>query len=278
MIDVVGISDAVQHLSHVHASQLWQNDPTDHYTHRDDLRREFSHAIQGIKEILDRRGAVVIDLRDSIRPDIALEELARSLGTPIRIFAAHPFWRPLGVDLSRPTDRSEGTGDQALHMDFVNATRPPRYLILYCDRPDPSGGGPTRIADLRRAVLDLSDEHKHALRRRIYHDGVVDRLLEVGKDENPFAVLDDNADWPFRYTGNLIRSASDARSRDALAALGLALAGSSQSIHLRHGQALVVDNRRMAHARGALGPRQELIQRSNRRLLYQAFIKVNEEL
>jgi hypothetical protein len=192
------------------------------------------------------------------------------LGEPIQVFARYPRWRPIGVDLNRSPNRSEGIGESPLHMDFVNSEYPPDFVLLYCEQSDPAGGGETVLAPVS-AVRELADDLKEKLRGNYYSDGQLVGLKNVGVDINPFAVLADGEQWDFRYTGQLLNAAMAEDVRVAVRALDAALRSRALSVHLAGGEAVVIDQHRIVHGRLALGFDQREIPPEERRLVWQRF-------
>lgn len=203
----------------------------------------------------------------------AVTSLVRLLASPIAIFRRRPFWREIAVLLDRPPRKSEGIGDNPLHMDFVNAECPPEFVFLFCLRPDPCGGGASLLADYSDVVSALPDWVTRCLAELAYADGRVVDLDHVGRDINPFAVHSATAEWPFRYTGNLLDAELSAPRREAIALLSQALRARQRTVALRHGDLLVADQRRVLHGREALGPNQHLLAPAERRHLRQAFAR-----
>lgn len=193
-----------------------------------------------------------------------------SAGTPIQVFDRHPAWRPIGVDLARDPHRSEGAGVSPLHTDFVNAERPPEFVLLYCAQPDPAGGGHTHVADVP-AFASLPRRVSRLLSRRAYAHGRVESLLNVGQDVNPFAVYGTDG-WIFRYTGQLLHSCTG-EELEAVRHLNDLLIDSTVCLELRAGDAILLDQRRVVHGRSALGMGQEQVPPSRRRLLWQRFAR-----
>jgi hypothetical protein len=231
--------------------------------------------LESVRAALDEHGTCVATLIDADRADLdeghaAADAFAAGLATVIHVFANGPLWRHLGVDTSRPQDRSGGTGDQPPHMDFVNAALPPDYVFLYCARPDPLGGGASLVAPTR-VVDDLPDHQRDQLRRAIFADGKVVDLLNIGTDLNPFAVLEEGARFPLRYTGKLLRSTDDAAALAALRTLADRVAEATVRVPVGPGEMLVLDQRRVLHGRAALGGDQRDVEPERRRLLLHGF-------
>lgn len=200
----------------------------------------------------------------------AMEYLLQEISTPIRIFDRFPTWRPIGVDLTREPSRSEGTGVSPLHMDFVNAENPPDIVLLYCERSDPNGGGETILAPTS-AAKSLKVSIADRLRKRIYHDGRVVGLHNIGEDINPFAVIADDEYWAFRFTEQLLLANLDSLDLDAITALHEALRAQMITIPVLRGEGILIDQHKILHGRLALGSNQELVPEDHRRLIWQRF-------
>ncbi|MBM9621883.1 TauD/TfdA family dioxygenase [Streptomyces zhihengii] len=223
---------------------------------------------------LQARGYALLDV-GGVAPESpqaleVLDAFLSALADPIQVFARYSTWRPIGVDLSREPHRSEGTGHSPLHTDFVNAEDPPEYVLLYCARADPAGGGDSLVARAPHRD-DLPPGVAEVLSRKVYSHGQVTDLLNVGRDVNPFAVLDPQG-GAFRYTGQLLGSCAG-EEYEAIRFLDGLLRDSTVRLTLREGQAILLDQRRVVHGRGTLGTGQESIPQPLRRLLWQRFAR-----
>jgi hypothetical protein len=106
-----------------------------------------AQSVEQLRQVLKLFGFGIVDLGTPV--NISISELAdlatrllAGIGQPLRIFATEPtLWREVGVDTSRPPNRSRGVGHLPLHIDFVNTEYPPELMALLCIRPDPNGGG-----------------------------------------------------------------------------------------------------------------------------------------
>jgi Taurine catabolism dioxygenase TauD, TfdA family len=232
-----------------------------------------------LRASLRDQGVAIASVVPMIEPtsdeaQIFLDGVFRQLGEPIQVFAPYPEWRPIGVRPDLEPTRSQGVGESPLHMDFVNAAEPPDIVVLYCARADPGGGGASLLAPAD-AVNALPDKTKKRLRRRAYRDGRVENLHNIGGNINPFAVYSPGATWHFRYTGQLLHSTRDTDLLDAVRELDRELRARLTKFVLEAGDVLIIDQHRMVHGRGPLGPAQENLGESRRRLLWQRFIRVN---
>ncbi len=234
-----------------------------------------------ITQALKERGSLVVNLEkvpDDQAPTVA-SVVQSIIGRPIRVFDRHPHWRPIGVDLSRPPDRSEGVGRNGLHHDFVNASRPPRAVILYVERADPLGGGQSILSDTTDIELSLSPDSVATLRERRFRDGKVEALSNIGRDVNPFAVLTGEKRFPIRFTEGLLETAVG----DELAALSELLEIILQRtvvIELGAKHLLAIEQPRTLHGRLPLGPDQATVTVDQRRILRHGFcadVSINRE-
>ena len=198
--------------------------------------------------------------------------LLASLGYPLTVFSRHPHWRRLGVDTSRPPEKSGGAGRSPFHMDFVNAENPPDLVCLLCLRPDPCGGGESLLADLAGVENLVSHAAVQSLRCRQFRDGRVVDLAGIGGDINPFPILDFTSRWKYRFTGNLLNSAPNAQASAAILELTSILNERAVSFILAHGDLLIIDQHRMAHGRGAIAGIPSAIADEKRRLLLHSFV------
>ena len=100
-------------------------------------------------------------------------------------------------------------------------------------------------------------------------------MHNLGPDVNPFAVLPAEGKWRFRYTGHLLRTTHGADTREALVRLECALRSQAVSFVLEPGEAVVIDQHKIVHGRGALGKCQEDLNSSQSRLMWQRFVRLN---
>jgi hypothetical protein len=233
-------------------------------------------ALHATRAALTTKGACVVDfsaLPRSSATDRTVETVwLCKLGEVFRVFINHPLWKPISVRFDVAPERAEGIGDNPLHIDFVNAEAPPQVVGLYCVRPDPMGGGASIVSNLCTAAASLSSESRNALSRRVFRDGRVENLMNVGADANPFRVLDDDF---VRFTAKMIPSLpSGTAVRTAIEELSGLLTRQAHLIHLQAWQLLLVNQRIMAHGRTCLGPNQEGVPAGERRLVEQIFVRL----
>ncbi|MFJ4676957.1 TauD/TfdA family dioxygenase [Kitasatospora sp. NPDC088783] len=156
--------------------------------------------------------------------------------------------RDLGTSVAeRSTFAGLGKGALAPHTDCTQAQDPPRLLLLACQR-EGTAGGSNVLVDGRQVlgdILRLDPEALAALSapRAAYFGGADGRFSPV------FAPLADGR-WHLRFREDaLARFSPDVMPH--LPALREAVRRSAATARLRPGQALLVDNHRVLHGRGA---------------------------
>lgn len=218
-----------------------------------------------------------VDLDDDLElvKERILEIMVR-IATPIVVFERHGQWREIGVKPDRELHRSEGVGASPLHMDFVNSYNPPDLLCLYCVRNDAGGGGVTTLAPT--ACVDaLSSGVAQHLARRVFSDGKMVDLANIGHDVNPFRVLNVDEHWRVRYTDNLLGLKNiDKEAKGALERLSAELNSEVREIPLTPGDVIFVDQRRYVHGKTPLSARQRELPSASQRLLLQAFGRAHD--
>ena len=169
----------------------------------------------------------------------------------------------------RPIDRSGGTGDQPPHMDFVNASLPPDYVFLYCARPDPLGGGASLVAPTR-VVEDLGEDTATSsaarLRRRSGR-----RPAEHRRGRQPVPRARRRRAFPAAVHRQAAAGRPRTEALAAVQALADRVAEATVRVHVRPGEMLVLDQRRVLHGRGSLGGDQRDVAPERRRLLLHGF-------
>lgn len=244
----------------------------------EEARAELEDLEAAMSQGLRSCGYVIVSLGSAMSQDpqwaaTAATILVSLMGEPIGVFRnIDGYWRALTVDLSRPPDRSCGAGYQPVHHDFVNASRPPDIVSMYCRRADPLGGGQSLVT-----VLDGLDEHlapatKALLAQPRFRDGAVTDLDNVGHDINPFAVLDDpRGNFHFRFTGKLLASCQFEDERAAVENIMKYLDDHTTVHALQPGDLLLLDQRRAVHGRLPMAGAQDELAPDQRRLLMLSF-------
>ena len=226
------------------------------------------------------RGYLVLDcqdLLDGVGQAEALTSLTALLtlvGTPLRVFDDWDLWKPIGTSTEVPPERATGVGYNPLHIDVVNSTMPPAYACLLCVREDPKGGGNSLVANLQDAVATLDPQQVHHLTAPVYRDGSFYRLSGVGKELNPFPVLQWQSDglWMVRFSAKMLPEMAPGPHQEAVRALERLLVAGQEEFLLGRNQLLIVNQRLACHGRMPLGEGQSELPPSQRRLLQQVFV------
>ncbi|MDT3398171.1 TauD/TfdA family dioxygenase [Streptomyces sp. B1866] len=200
---------------------------------------------------------------------------AAEVAVPFSPFPRWPLWKDIGVKVDKDPGKSSGIGYNAFHMDLVNATMPPDFTTLLCVRPDPLGGGPTILSDAHAAVARLPEDCRSLLAESAYHYGTFFDLFGVGEECKPFPILDgsDPGKGFVRFTAKMLeRSELSPAYAEAARELAGELVRGQVSFMLRHGDYLIVNQRRFLHGRDALHSGQESVPVADRRLLLQLFL------
>lgn len=226
-------------------------------------------------------GYAVVRL-DNVAQALGNEDQYLRLTTAILAEVAVPFqpiqrfslWKPIGTNLNGNPGMTSGTGYQGLHIDLVNATRPPDYTALLCIRPDPLGAGASILSDARAAASRLTPSSRVLLAEAAYSYGKFFELSDVGEEYSPFPILDgEPAERGFvRFTAKMVtaRTMGEAHARAAQEFLDELIAG-QVSFTLQRGDFLIVNQHRRVHGREPLGPGQHDVAPEDRRLLLQLF-------
>ncbi|MER5358559.1 TauD/TfdA family dioxygenase [Streptomyces sp. NPDC002785] len=184
------------------------------------------------------------------------------VGCPFFSIRQGDGWLWIGEETSAAKDAASfgGTGAQALHIDAPNVECVPEYTSLLVLRADPAGGGASLLGDLRAAMARLDEADREALREPVFFEGQAEDLRGVGARRMPFPVLEDEEGQPVwvRWAGKMLRDPRNAGRTAVLERFAAALAETTVAVTLGRGQLLVVDQRRIAHGRTALGYQQGL--------------------
>lgn len=234
-----------------------------------------------ISKALKMEGHVVVDFAalsnevDLLRERTEITAVLAFLGTPMRIFDAWPLWKPIETKPEIDPWRAGGTGLIPLHMDFVNCEFPPEYSCLFCLVEDPGGGGDNTVSNVHIAYDSINAKDKAILEEYPFSEGAVVNLSNVGRDINPFRVVNENSPWKIRFTAKAIFRLEASPFKDALQSLEKALVSNSTMLALQRFQIWIVDQRMVVHGRMPLVGDQVLLPQSQRRLLHQFFIRSN---
>src|SRR5688572_2381576 len=112
---------------------------------------------------IEKWGYIQIDNVSLENPNKSLEEFISSFAKPIAYLDL-----PMVMDL-RPQPGFQpasyaGTGEFDLHTDLTWYEKPPRYIGMFCVRPEGNGGGIPLLADGWKALGLLSEEDVHYLK------------------------------------------------------------------------------------------------------------------
>jgi alpha-ketoglutarate-dependent taurine dioxygenase len=221
--------------------------------------------LDALRRRLDRSGPAVPGWAVLALPArLGDEELQRAaagvlaaVGTPFfSISEAGRLW--IGAESSTAKDAASfgGTGAQALHIDAPNVEAVPECTCLLVLRPDPAGGGASVLGDLHAALAAMGEADRAVLRLPVFCEGRAEGLHGVGAPRMPFPVLEDDAQgrprW-VRWAGKMTADERNAAHRAVLDRFAAALADTAVAVTLGRGQLLILDQRRIAHGRTALG-------------------------
>ncbi len=210
----------------------------------------------------DRDGWAVLmtPVRATSPQDAALaERLAELIGTPTPTTPTSPViaWPITPAATTARMTFSQTTDEAEFHTDTQYYDQPERYFALFCVHADVPGNGTNRLVDTRPLLAAL-DPGTLAVLRRPYPFRVPSIFTADGSDaavEVTWQPIFDGA--TVRWRQDTLRDALalpgvriDARQRAAVEIFADALAHAPViEHHLQPGEALLVDNHRMVHAR-----------------------------
>ena len=147
--------------------------------------------------------------------------------------------------------------DESLHFHRFN----PDFIILYCHRPDVHGEAVTHFVDARKLVDVLDTRDIDLLRSPLFRMAAPSNFtMLMNKGEKIWSqampVLTGRSDCPeITIAANGVEALDDAAA-GALSRLYEACRDPlhRQDVALRHGQALLINNRKGVHARSAFNP------------------------
>jgi hypothetical protein len=207
--------------------------------------------------------------------------LLSTLGSQVSVYPAQGVWTNLGVRQSASAMRTHGTGENPLHIDLVCSAQPPRYIALYCMRPDPKGGGASATSDLWAAADKLSEEDHAALSSPCFKYWADKNVFGVGQPLDRFAVIPPTRSAPVRFTAKMLPHLRQGKLLDHPEPLQLVTAFEHlvqraeelrTEFRLAARQMLVFDQWRYAHGRMPLGAGQAAVAAGARRLLKQSYV------
>lgn len=252
--------------------------------------RDALHSLPTIESLIRRlradlrtapsaRGYLVLDglfcSQLSIDEDLVLPTaLCALVGHPFRVFTRWDLWLPVAVDLNTAPQRFGGVGYNPFHIDVVNSERRPAHFSFFCVRRDPAGGGQTILSNLHRALDALTCKEREYLSRPIFREGQFYALSGVGRERNPFPIIEDLPDGVprIRFTAKMLPELTADIDARPLQKLNRILTEQQELFELMPGQLLIVNQRVLAHGRLALGPNQQCVPENARRLLWQLYI------
>jgi hypothetical protein len=208
-----------------------------------------------------------------------LTSLVTMIGVPLRAFDRWDLWKPIGTNLDIDPIRATGIGFNPLHIDIVNATHPPDYSALLCVRRDPMGLGYNLVSNLREARWSLTQRDERLLRDAVFSDGSFYDLTGVGREYDPFPIIDDLPPRSgfIRFTAKMLadRDPQDPHTR-AARAYEKELHARCHRFLLDPGDLVVFNQHLACHGREALGPNQHQLPAPRRRLMMQLFLREPE--
>src|SRR5580658_24313 len=242
-----------------------------------------------LREKADGRLVVTFDDSSSHQRNLDLAvSLMSALGPVLSICPVDGCWSDLGVRPEANPMRTHGIGENPLHIDLVDREYPPRYIAFYCVRNDPKAGGATALSDLRAAVRQLDGEDRAVLSEAAFHYWTDEGVCGVGDPLPSFPIIPAEAE-PGSEAGAVVRFTSkmlphlrqgelvDPRVSAVAAAeafdrlVGIARSA-TDTYPLHPGQMMIFDQYRYAHGRMPLGPGQDDLPDTSRRLLKQAYV------
>jgi hypothetical protein len=231
-----------------------------------------------IQNQLIREGYSVISLGGLADVSLAnnrteVTAMLTAIGTPIQVFETWPLWKPIVTNPHVEPWRAGGTGLIPLHIDFVNCESPPEYSCLLCLVEDAAGGGQSIVSKTAEGAEQLTDKETDVLMEQVFTDGRVLDLRHVGKDVNPFAVINPHSNWRFRFTAKMVHQMQESAQKRALEAFDRHLRKNEAQFHLRAFDLLIVDQHLVVHGRMPLLGDQARIRPAERRLLHQIFLR-----
>lgn len=196
---------------------------------------------------------------------------------PFGIFDKYGLWKEIGVDLTKETNRSSGVGYNPFHIDFVNTATPPPYSILFCMREDPNGGGETIISNFLNVLKLFPPKELKYLSEDVFEEGMFFGLNNVGKERNPFPVIETNLQREviIRFTAKM---KSKTKYFYLIKKIEEELIKNQKTFLLKKNQLLIMNQRVVCHGRLSLKGKQEELNPNNRRLLIQTFGKNYEPI
>lgn len=199
-----------------------------------------------------------------------------AIGEPILVYKKHALWKHIGVSLDVAPDRVGGIGDIPLHIDLVNASHPPDFVVFLSETGDMAGGGESVVSPFRTALESLDDRSLKELSSVLLKGGSFYDLDNVGVEVNPFPVLEicgKEVEW-VRFSAKSNKEIFRG-NREVLEQFQKLMIASEIEFELKRGEAMIINQRLVAHGRRRLGTGQNLVPVNERRSIYQLFVRAN---
>lgn len=207
-------------------------------------------SVEKVRDQLQTDGVCLLSNLDASSPDHLLSWAERlgswDLGIAEELLGPrimHLRYDPEKVELAdQPT---YFTSDEfPLHTDVSYVPKPPELMLMHCVRPDPAGGGKVLLSHCDSALKLLPDDVIDSLRKPVFRF-LYPPACPVGASE-PAAILE-RGRWRFKYA----RMEFAEEYAPAVNALYQAFLAVRETLMLRAGDLLIVDNHRVLHGRTA---------------------------
>lgn len=162
------------------------------------------------------------------------------------------------------------------HTEMAYHVRQPHYVMLACSRSDHEGKAATQVASIRRALPLLSSETRRYLLENPMRCRV-DVAFRGGDPDGPVTsvnVLSGDPDDPLLGYDRELLAPDTEEGRQAFTEITKALDSVTESVYLRPGDLLIVDNYRTTHARTPFTPRWD----GKDRWLHRMYIRVPQRV
>jgi agmatinase len=162
------------------------------------------------------------------------------------------------------------------HTEMAYHQHQPHFVMLACSRADHSESAATLVGSVRRALSLVPGKQRGLL----YQNPIpchVDIAFRPTEDADPItsvAVLDGPENDPLLAYDRELMEPVDPDTKQALASLSDALDSVTESVYLKPGQLLIIDNYRTTHARTPFTPRWD----GKDRWLHRMYIRVPERM
>jgi alpha-ketoglutarate-dependent taurine dioxygenase len=228
-------------------------------------------ALTGVHAALDTLGAVVlketgVNKQTDRVAQLSSIAIASAFGTPTRTDQKNQqiAW-PIRYDpdTSLTPTFSQTLGEAAFHTDTQYFASPEEYFGLFCIVSDEPGKGTNKLIDGSQAVNRFEQTYGPEMRQQLERDfpfkvpSVFTKHARDDEVEVTWAPIFDSGTGEIRYRKDTIEAALkagdiilDDAQLDALAKFdGILQETDAISYHLTPGDAVLVNNRRMLHAR-----------------------------